>query len=237
MPRTHALILAAGDSRRFGGGTAKQFLSLAGKPVVRHSVEAFLAAGVDTVVVVTGAEHRAEAAAAMAGLPVRVVDGGTTRDASTRAGLAALDDARADDIVLVHDGARPLVAIDTIHRCIAALEDAPAVTVAAPATDTMLEVELGAVVSVPPRNRMFRAQTPQGFRFEVIERAHAAAAATPDFVPTDDCGVVHRFLPDTPIAVVMGTPRNLKITTPEDMVRAEGLLPLRRAEAQESRSP
>ena len=101
----------------------------------------------------------------------------------------------------------------------------------------MLEVELGAVVAVPPRNRMFRAQTPQGFRFAVIDQAHAAAAATPDFVPTDDCGVVHRFLPDLPIAVVMGTPRNLKITTPDDLSRAEGLLPLRRDEAQESRSP
>jgi 2-C-methyl-D-erythritol 4-phosphate cytidylyltransferase len=237
MPRTHALILAAGDSRRFGGGTAKQFLLLAGKPVVRHSVEAFLAAGVDTVVVVTGSDQRAEAEAAVAGLPVRVVDGGATRDASTRAGLAALGDAEGDDIVLIHDGARPLVDAETIQRCLAALEDAPAVTVAAPATDTMLEVELGAVVAVPPRNRMFRAQTPQGFRFDIITRAHAAAAATPDFLPTDDCGVVNRFLPDTPIAVVMGTPRNLKITTPEDLPRAAGLLPLRTGEAQESRSP
>ena len=223
MARLHALVLAAGESKRFGGSIPKQLLNLGGCPVVERAVRPFAEAGADPIVVVTSGEAMDDVAKALAGRRVTLVEGGATRVESVRAGLAALD-AHRDDLVLIHDAARPLVDQDTVQRCLAALHEADAVTVVSPTVDTILEVELGSVVAVPPRSRMFRAQTPQGFRFGVISSAHEAAAAARDMNATDDCGVVRAFRPDVEIAVVMGTPRNLKITTPDDLIRAERLV-------------
>ncbi len=93
-----------------------------------------------------------------------------------------------------------------------------------PTSDTILVVADGVIAGVPARETLYRAQTPQGFRLETIARAHALAAADPAFTPTDDCGVVLRYLPDVPVHIVQGSERNIKVTYPSDLPIAEALL-------------
>jgi 2-C-methyl-D-erythritol 4-phosphate cytidylyltransferase len=107
---------------------------------------------------------------------------------------------------------------------VAALDRFDAVGVAVPSADTLLEVVDDRVTGIPDRSRFWRAQTPQGFWVDVLRRAHAAAATDPDFVPTDDCGVVARYLTGVTIGVVAGSPSNVKVTYPEDVAVAEALL-------------
>ena len=106
------------------------------------------------------------------------------------------------DVVLFHDAARPLVEAATIAACLSALEDAEAVSVAVELSDTVVVTDAGRITAIPARALLRRLQTPQGFRVPTIRRAHALAAADPDFRATDDCGVVLRYLPDVPIHIV-----------------------------------
>jgi len=223
--RVTAAILAAGSGVRFGGSTPKQLLPLAGKPMLQHSLEAFEAVGtIDAIVVIT-ADHLIAAVADLAGAvspkTTDVIAGGATRDASTRAALGIVPD--PDGKILVHDAARPLIAPSTIAACVTALDRFDAVGVAVPSPDTLLEVVDDRVTGIPDRSRLWRAQTPQGFWVDVLRRAHAAAAADPDFVPTDDCGVVARYLTGATIGVVAGSPANIKVTYAEDIAVAEAL--------------
>ena len=220
-----AAILAAGSGVRFGGSIPKQLLPLAGRPLLAHSLEAFETVdAVDSVVVVTTDDlvvQVRDLARAVSPKTTNVIAGGLTRDASTRAALTVAPD--PDGKFLVHDAARPLVAPATIAACVAALDRFDAVGVAVPSADTLLAVEAGRVTGIPERSHLWRAQTPQGFRVDILRRAHAAAAADPDFTPTDDCGVVARYLTGVTIGVVTGEPSNVKITYPEDLAVAEAL--------------
>ncbi len=131
----------------------------------------------------------------------------------------------ADCNVLFHDAARPLVDQRIIADCVAALAGAEALGVVVPTADTIVEVAGGVMTSIPPRESLGRCQTPQGFRLSVIRRAHELALADDDaFTPTDDCGIVLRYLPDVPVLTVRGSERNLKITYPADFQIAEVLL-------------
>jgi len=132
--------------------------------------------------------------------------------------------AAGDCGVLLHDAARPLVDQRIIADCVAALQVHDAAGVAVPASDTMVITENGVMHSVPPRETLFRCQTPQCFRLPVIARAHELAAADPGFAPTDDCGVVLRYLPDVAVHIVPGSERNIKITYPHDLAVAEAVL-------------
>jgi 2-C-methyl-D-erythritol 4-phosphate cytidylyltransferase len=126
--------------------------------------------------------------------------------------------------VLLHDAARPLVDQRIIASCVAALADHEAVGTAVPTADTIVVVVDGVMVHVPPRETLWRCQTPQCFRLPVIMRAHQLAAADPDYAPTDDCGVVLRYLPEVPVHIVAGSERNLKVTYPSDLAVASALL-------------
>jgi 2-C-methyl-D-erythritol 4-phosphate cytidylyltransferase len=126
--------------------------------------------------------------------------------------------------VLLHDAARPLVDQRIIADCVASLEVCEAAGVAVPTSDTIVITENGVMRSVPRRETLFRCQTPQCFRLSVIARAHELAAADPDFAPTDDCGVVLRYLPGVDVHIVPGSERNIKITYPQDLAVAEALL-------------
>jgi 2-C-methyl-D-erythritol 4-phosphate cytidylyltransferase len=129
--------------------------------------------------------------------------------------------------VLLHDAARPLVEQRIIADCVAALAIHEAAGVAVPASDTMVIAEDGVMHSMPRRETLWRCQTPQCFRLPVIARAHELAAADTDpsaFAPTDDCGVVLRYLPGVDVHVVRGSERNMKITYPQDLAIAEALL-------------
>jgi 2-C-methyl-D-erythritol 4-phosphate cytidylyltransferase len=227
--RMVAVVLGGGVGQRLGAGMPKQLLTLGGTTLIERCVAAFDAApGVDEILVVMARGYTGQVEGLLGGRyrkVTAVIEGGRTRPDSTRVALAAIAAGHPDDCgVLLHDAARPLVDQRIIADCVAALGEHDAAGVAVPASDTMVLTENGVMHSVPPRERLFRCQTPQCFRLSVITRAHELAAADPGFVPTDDCGVVMRYLPDVPVHVVPGSERNIKVTYPHDLAVAEALL-------------
>ena len=227
VTRVVAVVLGGGIGNRFGATVPKQLLSLSGKTLVEHCVTAFSAApGVDEVLLVMPADY-ADEAAKLAGDQVRaVIPGGVTRSDSVRNALAYLGAFHPAETtgVLLHDAARPLVSQRIIADCVAALRTHDAVGTAIPTSDTIVIAEDGVMSHVPPRETLYRCQTPQCFRLSVIAKAHELAASDPAFVPTDDCGVVLRYLPDVPVHIVQGSERNIKVTYPGDLAIAEALL-------------
>jgi len=229
---TYAIVLAGGTGHRFGGDTPKQFLRLAGEFILVRSVRAIAGAGVDSIVVVADPNRIGETEAMLAGagigVPIRVVAGGRTRNASTWNGFVALA-AAPDDVIVVHDAVRPLVPVEVIERAIE-----PVATGAADSTDTVITsadtlviVEGDTVAQIPERARYRRGQTPQVFRAEVLERAYLAARCAGDLAATDDCSLVLRYVPGVRMAAVAGDEMNIKITTPIDLVLADRLIQMR----------
>ena len=225
-----AVVLGGGVGQRLGAGMPKQLLTLGGTTLIERCVAAFEAApGVDEVLVVMARGHTEKVDALLSGGGYRkvtgVIEGGVTRPDSTRAALAAIAARGLGDCgVLLHDAARPLVDQRIIADCVAALRVHDAAGVAVATSDTIVIAEDGVMHSVPPRETLFRCQTPQCFRLSVISRAHELAAADPAFAPTDDCGVVLRYLPEIKVHVVPGSERNIKVTYPHDLAVAEALL-------------
>ncbi|WP_242889251.1 IspD/TarI family cytidylyltransferase [Actinomadura litoris] len=224
--RTVAVVLAGGIGARLGAGRPKQLVEVGGRTILARSIAAFdTHPGVDEVLVVMAAAHLREAAAIAA--PFRrvgaVVEGGETRTASSVAALRRLDGHADETRVLFHDAARPFVDAEVIGRVLDALETHEAVAVGVPSSDTIVVVEDGLVASMPPRDTTVRFQTPQGFRLGTIRKGYELALADPGLRATDDCGIVHRYLPDVPVRVVAGSERNLKVTRPLDVVIAEHL--------------
>jgi 2-C-methyl-D-erythritol 4-phosphate cytidylyltransferase len=222
-----AVVLGGGTGTRFGASLPKQLLTLNGKTLVEHCVAAFAAApGIDEILLVMPPAYHDEAKRLVGGQVSAIIAGGAARSDSVRNALAHIG-ARYDQAetgVLIHDAARPLVTKQIIADCMAALHEHDAVGTAVPTSDTILEVKDGVIAHVPPRESMYRAQTPQCFRLETITRAHALAAKDPAFTPTDDCGVVLRYLKDTQVHIVQGSETNLKITYPTDLAIAEAFL-------------
>jgi 2-C-methyl-D-erythritol 4-phosphate cytidylyltransferase/2-C-methyl-D-erythritol 2,4-cyclodiphosphate synthase len=212
------IIVAAGSGSRAGGD--KQWRSLGGKPVLRWSAEALLNAGADELIVVVAPGAEPRVAEALAGLSHwRAVAGGETRAQSVRAGLAALA-CPADQPVLIHDAARPLLERAVIDRLIAALSDADGALPALPVADSLRRGADGLMAGVVDREDLWRAQTPQAFRRETIEAAYAAWTGLD--APTDEAVVVERH--GGRVALVAGDPRLIKLTYPEDFAMAEALL-------------
>lgn len=228
MTRMVAVVLGGGSGSRFGAAIPKQLLTLGGKTLLEHCVAAFAAApGVDEVLLVMPPAYHDEAKKLVGDQVSAIIEGGESRAGSVRAALRYLGARHpADDTgVLLHDAARPLVGQRVIADCVGALKSHDAIGTAVPTADTIVVcTEDGAMAHVPPRETLMRCQTPQCFRLSVITRAHDLAAADPDFVPTDDCGVVLRYLPDVPVHVVPGSERNIKVTYPGDLAIAEVLL-------------
>src|SRR5512142_149863 len=230
--RIHALVLAGGSGDRFGAEMPKQFVRLAGEPILSRTVRAIVAAGIERLVVVAHPTWLAETRELVAGLaldiPTAVVAGGMTRNESARNGLAALE-AVDDDIVLIHDAVRPLVPREVILRSIEPPLSgrADATDTVIPSADTLVVVEGDAVVEIPERARFRRGQTPQTFRMSVIRRAYEGAAASGDLQATDDCTLVLRHVPGARIVAVPGDEVNLKITTRTDMVLADRMIQMR----------
>jgi 2-C-methyl-D-erythritol 4-phosphate cytidylyltransferase len=222
-----AVVLGGGSGSRFGAAIPKQLLALSGKTLVEHCVAAFTAApGVDEVILVLPATYHDDARRLVGDQVTAIIEGGVTRSDSTRCAIAHLT-ARypAEQTgVLFHDAARPLVTQRIIADCVAALAEHDALGTAVPTSDTILVTDNGVIAHVPPRETLYRAQTPQAFRLSVIAKAHALAAADPTFTPTDDCTVVLRYLPDVPVHIVPGSERNIKVTYPADLAIAETLL-------------
>jgi 2-C-methyl-D-erythritol 4-phosphate cytidylyltransferase len=237
--RVFVILPAAGIGTRMSSGvgvggsaTPKQFLSIGGVPVLVHCLRAFLAVPrVDAIYV---AVRRTEMERVQAQIAeslgeasgkVRVVEGGDQRQQSVSNALAQLAKEMAcdeDDVVLVHDAARPLIDPATIDRTIDAVAEHGAAIVGLPAVDTIKQVERtahGAIVTATiPRERIVQAQTPQGAKYELLQRAFADAAAD-EFTGTDEASLLERA--GVVVAVVPGSAKNFKITQPGDLELAE----------------
>jgi 2-C-methyl-D-erythritol 4-phosphate cytidylyltransferase len=223
-----ALVVAAGEGRRFGGAVPKQFLPLGGRPLLAHALRSLALPGLVhglVVAVPPGAEARCRGEViAPLGLPVpvEVVAGGAQRQASVLAALERADPAA--NLVLVHDGVRPFVPRRDVEAVLAAARAHGAGILALPVRDTLKRATAGGstplVIKTVPREGLWGALTPQAFRRDLLLRAHRAAAAGPE--ATDDAALVERL--GHPVAIVPGWPGNLKVTGPEDLALAEALL-------------
>ena len=212
--RIAAILVAAGTGSRFGGAAPKQFMIVAGKPVIRHAAEALL----PHVSALLPVGDAGPIAAALQGLPVLpAIPGGDTRQASVSAGLKALA-ANAPDIVLVHDAARPFLPPTTIPALLAALRNHDGAIPAVPVADTLKRVQSGRITATVPRDGLFRSQTPQAFRYHLLRALHATGSGG----ATDDAALLE--MAGHSVAVVAGSDDNIKLTYPEDLVRLERAL-------------
>ena len=223
---TWALVPAAGSGRRFGGEVPKQYLHAAGKPLVEHALDALLShPGVDGAVVALAAgDPRWPGWTTLHGKPVLACIGGGERADSVLAALHALPaDVAADELVLVHDAARPNLHAGDITRLIAAAVAHPdGAILAAPVRDTLKRADGdGGIAATEPREALWRALTPQAFRRDLLQRALADAQAT-GIVATDEAMAAERL--GCRPRLVEGREDNLKVTTPADLALAEILL-------------
>ena len=216
-----AVIVAAGSGSRAGQGRPKQWSQVAGKPVLRWSVEAFQAAGAQDVVVVIPAGDEPLAAAALAGLTGwRTAPGGAVRAQSVLSGLSALEGRPADEAVLIHDAARPFLKPHHIQALLEALGGAGGALPALAVADTLKRRSEGQALTTVSRDGLWRAQTPQAFRRNTLLAAYAAWPADRG-EPTDDAGVVEQA--GGRIVLTAGDPLLMKLTYPEDFTMAEAL--------------
>lgn len=230
--RTAAVVLAAGQGKRMQSAVAKQFLLLNGEPVVCHALRAFEKSDVEAVVLVTGADEidycRKEIVEKYSFKKViDVTAGGKERYHSVYEGLRALEGILAEDgIVLIHDGARPMVTEEIIHRTIEAAGKYGAAVAAMPVKDTIKVVdEHGFVVMTPDRSTLWQMQTPQTFTYQLVYTAYQKLLSNPSYQNgiTDDAMVVEA-MEQKQIKLVEGSYENRKVTTPEDMIIAESIL-------------
>lgn len=224
--RVAAILLAAGTGSRYAAATgspvAKQYVLLAGRPVIRHAAEA-LAPHVALIQPVGDPASLAEALEGMAVLAP--VPGGRERQDSVRAGLealAALPESERPDLVLVHDGARPYVPARLTADVIRALETHPGAIPAVPVADTIKRGENGVIAGTVPRENLFRAQTPQGFRFGLLLDLHRSADAGGRSPATDDALLLEAA--GFSVALTPGSEDNIKLTYEEDLVRLERMI-------------
>ncbi len=217
MNHTHAIILAGGRGLRLGSKTPKQFLPLGSKPVIAWSLELCEALPeIDHVLVVVPEDFTPQIASIITAHGIskytKTVPGGSTRQESAYNALTSINYADGD-ILLFHDAARPFVSPETMQSCIAAAQEYGAAAAYVPVHDTIAEIDNDFVTSVPLRDRMYYAQTPQGFRFSIIKAAHEKARKR-DLASTDDVSLV--LAAGFKVKMIDGDYSNFKITTDYD---------------------
>ena len=224
--RTVAIIPAAGSGNRMNRDVSKQYLTLAGKPILVCTLEVFEACPlVDALLVVVPSQDlesvRSDILAPWNLKKVAgIIPGGKERQDSVRAGIEAL--AGDTELVIIHDAVRPFITAGLIENCIRAAEEEGAATVGVPAKDTVKEVGPdGRILRTCDRSRLWLTQTPQAFRRDIIESAHRAAVRD-GFRGTDDTSLVERL--GIAVRMIRGDYGNIKITTPEDLFLAKALL-------------
>lgn len=220
----HLLIPAAGRGQRMGSDRNKLLLPLLGRPILAWTLlRAAAAPSITWIGVLCQSQDRPDLEAILADLklplPVHLIPGGTTRQASVYNGLQALPTSAQG--VLIHDGARCLATPDLFERCAYGLRDCSGLIAAVPVKDTIKVVQEGLITATPPRAELWAAQTPQGFTVDVLKDCHQKARAQ-GWEVTDDAALFERCR--QPVQVVMGEETNLKITTPEDLILAEAIL-------------
>lgn len=227
-----AVILAGGSGKRTGEAIPKQFIKIAGKKVIEHTIDAFEKhPEIDEICVVVHGNYVREmesiAIANRYGKLKKILSGGKERHDSSLAAIRSYEK-EGEANLLFHDSVRPLVDSRIISDCIAALGKYNAVDTAIPTTDTIISVDGDdEIVKIPRRDMLRNGQTPQGFKLSVISKAYGKALEDPYFRTTDDCGVVLKYLPDEPIYVVRGEQANTKLTLKEDIFMLDKLFQLR----------
>jgi 2-C-methyl-D-erythritol 4-phosphate cytidylyltransferase len=220
-----AIIAAAGAGTRMASDRPKQFLQLAGTPVIIHTLKVFeQCESINEVILVLPAAESAGflSLAGKFGLRkvARVVPGGVTRADSVKRGLTAIR-APTAEIVVVHDGVRPFVTVEEVDAVVTAAQTDGAAILVAPVTDTIKQVGDGRVVQTLDRGGLRRALTPQCFRYELLRDAYQQADVN-DPLLTDESALVEQL--GISVSVVEGSARNIKITTLEDLAIAEAIL-------------
>lgn len=230
-----AVILAGGSGHRLGLTLPKQFLKIAGKRVIEHTLDVFQNHPlIDEIVVVSNplyiqAVEELSITNSFTKLK-KILLGGDERYQSSLAAIRAYE---GDVNLIFHDAVRPLVNERIITDCIRALETYNAVDVAIKTTDTIIRVrDERFIADIPDRSMLRNGQTPQAFKLETIRRAYELALQDPSFTTTDDCGVVLKYLPDEPVFVVEGEQFNMKLTYKEDIFLLDKLFQLRSSELQ-----
>jgi len=249
--RAVAVVLAGGVGERVGLSIPKQLIKVAGRPIVEHTIALLEDSDqIDEIIVMMAPGHldaiREIVTKGGYRKVTQIIEGAKTRNGTTERAIAALGEQECN--VLFHDAVRPLLSERIIRELIAALETYTAVDTAIPSADTIIQVDTPAasdapngrleqIVDVLPRHLLRRGQTPQAFKLSVIRAAYERAAKDPDFVATDDCTVVLRYLPEVPIAVVHGSEQNMKVTEPIDVFVADKLFQLGSHDRPETRTP
>ena len=215
-----AIILAGGSGRRMGGPIPKQFLEVNNRTILEYTIDKFEHAEcIDEIAIVTHPDYVDKMQQIISSNPwkkvTQVLLGGKERTDSTLSALRAYTN--EDDRLLIHDGVRPMVSQQIIQNVCSALSEYNVVNLAIPAVDTIIEVKDGVMVAAPRRDLLRQVQTPQGFKRQTLALAYEKALADPDFMATDDCGVVFKYHPASPIKIVDGETSNIKITYKEDL--------------------
>ena len=228
------IIPAAGQGKRFGAGKNKAVVLLAGKSILERTVEAFSdIPDIGERIIVVAPDEVAEITEQAKSFPksetIKVVAGGAERQYSIENALSSVDSGA--EIVLVHDGARPLISRDVIHKLIMEVRESSAAIVAVPVKDTIKKVDAnGFVVDTPRRSELWAIQTPQGFSRDLIINAYKRARED-NFLGTDDASLVERM--GVSVKIVQGEYENIKITTPEDLPIANLFLERRKRKEQQ----
>ncbi len=227
--QTYGVVLAGGVGARLGLSVPKQMIKVAGKTILEHTVDTFNAAPEIDEVIVMVTPGWTERVATLLGdrYPKvgRILEGGSTRNETTRRVVDALGDTECK--LLLHDAVRPLLDQRIITECVEALDNFGAVDVVIPSADTIVTVDDEDIIThIPNRATLRRGQTPQAFRLSVLRSAYELAVEDPYFNASDDCGVVLKYRPDVKIKCVLGAEHNIKVTYPVDLFIADKLFQL-----------
>lgn len=232
-----AVVLAGGSGLRLGNDQPKQFLKVAGKKVIEHTIEVFEGANnIDEICIVSRVDYINEVENLVINNGYKkvkkILAGGKERYDSSLAAINAYTN--DDDNLLFHDAVRPLITEHIIDDCIKALQQYNAVDVAVKTTDTIIQVNANHCINnIPNRNELYNGQTPQGFKRGTIAKAYKLALQDPNFITTDDCGTVRKYLPNEPIYVVNGENFNMKLTYVEDLFLLDKLFQLKSLHGQQ----
>lgn len=234
MKKNVAIILSAGNGSRFGSEIPKQFINLAGKNIIEYTLEQFQThQDIHEICIVANQEYHQKLFDLCKQLKFtkvkKIISGGKERRDSSFEAIKSYDNDKESINLIFHDAVRPFVSHLIISRTIEALKTYDAVDVAIVSADTIIQVDptKHIIQNIPQRNLLQRGQTPQAFALKTIKEAHILAQNdAKTLVVTDDCGLIKHYLPTTPIIVVEGEEKNIKITYPEDLLFAEKLIQL-----------